>query len=778
MQRISYILFIFLLIFCPLAFGTVETWSLTILEICSAVSFLLLGTSLLRNKSDGLKVPGIIPLFLLLGFISLQLVPIPVSWMKLLSPATFEMYRPLLDLDPGHNFIPLSLNRKNTLLQLFTFSSYALIYLLTIYHCNKAEYLKRTVTVVIILGIIIAIEAILQKLMSPDAIYWFRSTPNSSPVGPWVYSNHFAGFMEMLFALTVAMFLFHRPQISYTKRFREKIISALTMPGSNQYLLLGTGAILMAVSIFFSISRGGIITLSFAFLFFTLFSARATEDTRVRWSILLASLVVIMITWLGWQPIVDKFGNIWGETGIDTSGRLPVLLDSVNLFRAFPLFGSGFGTFIDLYPSVRTLSGEAVFDHAHNDYIELLATGGLVGFIICGWFVLAVLTHSGKMLYKRRDRYAILLTSGALTGILALLFHSQVDFQIYNGANGLYFFFLCGLAVSGVNTRLQYRTRPSLLDKRNITILLWPIALSLLLLIFSPWYKLNAYRAEQISAPLQYVFMNKHIPQEKLTDMHTSIAESGRLDPLEAEYPYRLGQISTFLNNRARAQKEYLRACMIQPTSGQYIQQLGVAINADHTAINRNLLEVGIQRSPLSLPLYLTYSNWLLQNNQRKESFEVLNTALEKIPWKTTEVINFILPLRFSSKEIEQMLTDTLPMAWYEVGRKMEQLHQPGRAELFYLRSIEIAGEKMANPASYERLHWLYKKQKDEENAWEILRLGIMHLPDHAPFRIRMGDYYLKQGILYRAVEEYEQALRQDPGNIYIRRKLEAIKQN
>ncbi len=439
MQIISYSLFLFLLIFCPLAFGTVESWSLTVMETCTALSFLFLGVFIFLHHKAALRIPGIVPLFLLLGYMLLHLLPLPVSLVKILSPATFEVYRPLLEIDPELQFVSLSVNRKNTLLMLFTFTSYALFYLLTVYHCSRADRLKKTATLIVCLGVLIGVEAIIQKLTSPDAIYWFRSTSNSLPLGPWVYKNHFAGFMEMLFPITIALFLFYRPRVVYDKSFREKFISAMTMPGANRYLLLGTGAILMAVSILLSVSRGGIITLSIAFLFFTLFSARTLADYRTRWAVILTVLVVLMITWLGWQPIIDKFGTIWGNKGLDTSGRFPVYLDSLGIIRSFPMFGTGFGTFIDVYPAFRTVQGEVLFDHAHNDYLELLADGGLTGFLLSAWFVIAVILHAIRKLLQRRDRYAILLTSGALTGILALLFHCLVDFQIYNGANGLYF---------------------------------------------------------------------------------------------------------------------------------------------------------------------------------------------------------------------------------------------------------------------------------------------------------------------------------------------------
>lgn len=257
MQVNSYRLYLFILLFCPLAFGTVEYWSLATLEILTSLSFLLLGLFWFSDSKSSYKVPGTVPLFLLLGWMFFQLLPLPPTLVKFISPATFEIYRPLLELDPSSGWISLTLNPKATLLSLSKFCSYALFYIMTVYHLSDGERLKKTVAIVTVLGVVIAVEAILQKLTSPDAIYWLRSAPSSTPIGPWVYSNHFAGFMEMLFPLVVALFLFYRPHIHYEKNMRERFVALLTKPGSNRYLLLGTGAVLMAVSILLSISRGG-----------------------------------------------------------------------------------------------------------------------------------------------------------------------------------------------------------------------------------------------------------------------------------------------------------------------------------------------------------------------------------------------------------------------------------------------------------------------------------------------------------------------------------------
>lgn len=777
MQRISYFLFIFLLLFSPLAFGTVETWSMTILETITAVSFLLLGISYVQNETPGLKIPGLIPLLLLLGFMAFQLVPLPMSLVKILSPATFDLYSPLLGLAPDKNFIPLTVDRRGTILTLLTFTAYGLFYILTIYHCREAKQLKQTAMIVASLGIFIAVEAILQKLTSPEEIYWFRPTPSGSPTGPWVYRNHFAGFMEMLFPLAVALFLCHRPLIKYSKTLREKFISVMTIPGANRHLLLGTGSVLMAVSILLSLSRGGIITLSLAFIFFVYFSARTTSNNRTTWAIILFILVILMISWLGWDPIFERFSRIWGIEGLDTSGRLPVLIDSVELFKIFPVFGTGFGTFIHVYPFVRTVPGESIFDHAHNDYIELLSTGGLIGFLLVTWFLVSILTNVIKMLMERKDRYAILMTSGAVTGILALLFHCAVDFQMYNGANGLYLFFLCGLAVSFSNTRFQYRTSSTFLKERDLKATVYLSSFALLFLVACIWIKWNGYRAEQTVLPFQTLVINKSVPPEKLVQLREAYTKSARLDPLRPYFPFMLGKISTLEDEKEMARNEYLHASLMLPTSGEYLQHLALSLDDDNGETKTELLKQGISRNPQSVASYLNYSQWLLFLENRQESFKVLNQALEKIPWKTGEIVDFMLPFRFSEKEIRQMLSD-IPAAWYEVGRRMEKNKQYTEAIYYYHTAIEIAGEEEASATYFQRLYSVYTRQKEEKKSLETLKLAIRYLPDHARFRIMMGDYYLRNDIPYRARQEYIQALRLDPDNISIKRKLNKLEED
>jgi hypothetical protein len=93
MTGTSYRLLIFLLIFSPLAFGTVEEWSLAVLEITAVLAFCILLSNQIRNKKALFHdIPGFTPLMLFLAYIAFQLIPLPPALVKIISPDTYTLY--------------------------------------------------------------------------------------------------------------------------------------------------------------------------------------------------------------------------------------------------------------------------------------------------------------------------------------------------------------------------------------------------------------------------------------------------------------------------------------------------------------------------------------------------------------------------------------------------------------------------------------------------------------------------------------------------------------
>jgi tetratricopeptide (TPR) repeat protein len=96
----------------------------------------------------------------------------------------------------------------------------------------------------------------------------------------------------------------------------------------------------------------------------------------------------------------------------------------------FPVWGTGYGTFLYVERRERknALSADLIFDHAHNDYLELFVEGGIFALGL-GLFAIGAIYHSGITAVRSRRHPATAgLVAGTMLGITTLVLHSIGDF--------------------------------------------------------------------------------------------------------------------------------------------------------------------------------------------------------------------------------------------------------------------------------------------------------------------------------------------------------------
>ena len=129
-SRVAFRVLLSLIIFSPLAFGTVELWSMTIMQLAALFCLSLLLFGAVKQDGQGwYEVPGIVPLLLLLGYIFLQTVPLPPAFLKIFSPATYSLYEKTVWTVQPHAWVSLSVSRKATMAEFFRYASYAAVYI-------------------------------------------------------------------------------------------------------------------------------------------------------------------------------------------------------------------------------------------------------------------------------------------------------------------------------------------------------------------------------------------------------------------------------------------------------------------------------------------------------------------------------------------------------------------------------------------------------------------------------------------------------------------------
>jgi len=779
MKKLSYILFLFTLCFAPLAFGTTEKWSMAVVELlvcCSTVLFLF---AVKIEKKTLLIVPGMKPMVFLLLWMVIQIIPLPVPLVKFISPASFEVYRPVLELS-GSQFIPLTVNLKGTVNELLRIGSYTLFFFLTVQFLGNGEKLQLTVKVVAWLAIGIAFLMILQKLTSPNEIYWYRpALENVSVTGPWVARSQYCGLMEMLVPIILALFFYYRPMVHYEESWREKFVSFFTMPGTHMHIILGVGFVIAVVSVFLSLSRGGIISLCGAIAMFFILQGQTGKTQRsVSIAAFIVGCVLMGVAWFGWQPILSRFGTIFSATGeFQEGGRLELWQNTMALIGDFFVTGSGFGTYLHIFPGYKTILSDKIFHHAHNDYLELISDGGIIGFILVAWFVFTILRTGWRMVQKRRDLYSVLVTIGAICGLVGMLIHSITDFNMHNGADGLYFFFLCGLVVSAGHTRLHYRSKSTLLDSMGSAPNRLVLAGALLLLAVTLIIQTGQAVGRNQYALIKKININGQTGSKNLKIAEEAAAKAARWDRLYGLYPALQGAVKFYQHNYTQSYEYFLQAAGLNPLKGSFLQQIGLLLETRDKQLGRTFIELGYQRELLKDNYVLALVEHYLAIDLRQKAIEVLR----KRTATNLDLLKTIAPLlgrnSFSREEIGRILPPST-QAWITFGLFVKgRFNNLVEAEYYLRNALRFLGEnEKISPNYFIHLYNLYMRQKEDRKAVEIIHKGIQHLPNHIPFHLRLGDYYLQKKIYYRAEEEYNQVLLLEPGNQHAAKRLRELK--
>ena len=211
--------------------------------------------------------------------------------------------------------------------------------------------------------------------------------------------------------------------------------------------------LVLAIAVFNSGSRGGVVAGVAALLFVAIFSSRGgTGVGRVsRGVIILALTAVFTFLATSSDVLLNRFNvDIWSD------GRPELYRDTIDLIAARPWLGHGAGTFVDAYPTFHTRAPSSfVWNRAHDTYLQMAAELGLPAAILviaCFAGVLVVLT---MRLHRRTSPSPVAVA--AVAAALAVAIQSIVDFSVQIQAVGLT---LAVLVSAGFGESASRDTRP------------------------------------------------------------------------------------------------------------------------------------------------------------------------------------------------------------------------------------------------------------------------------------------------------------------------------
>ncbi|MGD0178987.1 MAG: O-antigen ligase family protein [Terriglobales bacterium] len=417
---------LFLFAFTVLAFGGVEVWSESVLEI--GASALFMGWAALIFFDRGVRIhwsPLNWPLAGLFGIGLAQLI-------SRVTPYPFL-----------------------TRVELLKLGAYLIVFFLSTQVFRERRDLTAVMWFLILLCFFVSLVGIVQHFTSDAKIYGFRQlTAGGDPFGPFVNRNHFAGFVELTLTAGLALMIF--------RGLRRDMI-----PLTGLLIIVPVGAMVL------SGSRGGIVSFAFELAVLALLARfrKAREAPGLMALAFVGFAALALVAWLGAGRAIEKFSTLH-PGDVKLSRRATMVRAAAHIFRDHSVTGTGLGSLVAVYPRYEILYDGLVVDHVHNDYMELLAEMGVLGGL-CGLAFLWVLFRDARKSFTAEQGHlSRAVHAGAIAALCGLLLHSLVDFNLHIPSNALLFLLQAHLATTSplpsrglpVRTARRVRDRNSQLD--------------------------------------------------------------------------------------------------------------------------------------------------------------------------------------------------------------------------------------------------------------------------------------------------------------------------
>lgn len=318
------------------------------------------------------RTPMIV-LAVLAGWMVLQLVPLPPQiWLGL--PRMKDFARGLVEAGVGMPWHGISIAPDLTLSSLVSLA--VPMAALVLFAGISKRHVRWLLWIFMAAIVGSALLGAAQYAAGPDSVYYlYRIAGRADIVGVFANRNHQALFLVAGFPIAAALIVLSglAKRSPYGAMAVAAIMSLFLML---MLLLAGSraslGLAVIAIGFSVLILRGSI-------------SIPRRRRTQRFWisvsaiAIVVSSLLAFSVT-ADRMPAIDRLLSM----SLEADRRAQSLQTLWVIIQDFWLFGSGFGTFDPLFRTYEpdALLQDTFFNHAHNDMVELLITGGLPALLI------------------------------------------------------------------------------------------------------------------------------------------------------------------------------------------------------------------------------------------------------------------------------------------------------------------------------------------------------------------------------------------------------------
>lgn len=443
-QKLLFYLLFALLVFAPLFRAGNRPIPLMVIEFLALALLLALLWEPQRLQRLPVEYKALAAALLLLP--PLYLIPLPEAlWRSLPGRDLYGAILQGADAGDGAGWRPLSLVPLKSEGRLYAtlpaVAVFAGVYLLPVEQVRRLVYL--------LLGVA-AVQAGLGLMQfgagAGSSLYLGNPyAANASAAGTYINRDHLAGLLEMVFPVSLALLaatLGHGSRRGHRGgKWRRRIEFFSSIKG-HQALIFGALTLLLILGLVFTRSRAGVaLAMVGLFLSLLLFARRLGGNNVYGTLGSIVAVVVVVAAEIGLAPVLDRFA----EDPLQDA-RWTIYSGTLEGIGQFFPFGSGAGTFAQVFPLYQPVElGGYFVNNVHNDYLEALFEDGIFFLILLLWALWIFLRQWPRLLHKGRWGSFRFIQAGAGVGVLLMLLHSLLDFNLHIPANAVFFSFLAAV---------------------------------------------------------------------------------------------------------------------------------------------------------------------------------------------------------------------------------------------------------------------------------------------------------------------------------------------
>jgi O-antigen ligase len=285
----------------------------------------------------------------------------------------------------------------------------------------------------------LALFGLLYAATSNGKLYWIRGTLESTePFGPYVNPTNFAGVMELATPWLAGYTLMAWYRRSPSVPLRESRVP-----------FLASVTAICLLSALATASKGAAALLAISLAILALMAVRGWKQRGIV-LVGVLSLMGLLTVGLRYVPLGDRVRDFLDATGGQVSevDRFVTWHSSAAMIRDYPVTGSGFGSFRDVFPAYLPAGEYRRWYRVHNDYLEVVLEGGAIAALLLAWLMWNYWRRVLGVVRREARSSGDLATMGLVLGLIALSVHAFFDFNHQVPANALLFTTLAAVAIA------------------------------------------------------------------------------------------------------------------------------------------------------------------------------------------------------------------------------------------------------------------------------------------------------------------------------------------